>query len=57
MPVIPEGARAMLGIPLRYLLNRPVVALVDLAVDPLEIWTTIHDSYVAQREQRRPQWR
>jgi hypothetical protein len=47
----------MFGIPLRYLLKHPVVAVVDLAADPLEIWTTIHDSYVAQREQRRPQCR
>jgi hypothetical protein len=47
----------MLGIPLRYLLKHPVLAVADLAADPLEIWTTIHDSYVAQREQRRPQYR
>lgn len=45
----------MLGIPLRYLLKHPLVALTDLAADPLEVFTTIHDSYVAQREQRRPQ--
>jgi hypothetical protein len=44
----------MLGIPLRYLLKRPVIAVADLAADPLEIWTTIHDAYVAQREQRGP---
>jgi hypothetical protein len=47
----------MLGIPLRYLLKHPVTAVADLAADPLEIWTTIHDSYVAQREQRRAQCR
>jgi hypothetical protein len=47
----------MLGIPLRYLLKHPVVAVVDMVADPLEIWTTIHDSYVAQRERRRPQCR
>jgi len=47
----------MLGIPLRYLLKRPVIAVADLAADPLEIWTTIHDAYVAQREQRGPQCR
>jgi hypothetical protein len=45
----------MLGIPLRYLLRNPVSAVADLAADPLEIWTTIHDAYVAEREQRRPQ--
>jgi len=47
----------MLGIPLRYLLKHPVNAVADLAADPLEIWTTIHDFYVAQREQGRPQCR
>jgi hypothetical protein len=45
----------MLGIPLRYLLKHPVAAAVDMAADPLEIWTTIHDSYIARRERRRPQ--
>jgi hypothetical protein len=45
----------MLGIPLRYLLRHPVVAVVNLAADPFEIWTTIHDSYVAQGERRRSQ--
>ena len=47
----------MLGIPLRYLLKHPVIAVADLAADPLEIWTTIHDAYVALREQRGPQCR
>jgi hypothetical protein len=47
----------MLGIPLRYLLKHPLIAVADLAADPLEIWTTIHDSYVAQRERRAPQCR
>jgi hypothetical protein len=47
----------MLGIPLRYLLRHPLIAVADLAADPLEIWTTIHDSYLAQREQRGPQCR
>jgi hypothetical protein len=45
----------MLGIPLRYILKHPIIGTADLVADPLEIWTTIHDSYVAQREQRRPQ--
>jgi hypothetical protein len=45
----------MLGIPLRYLLSHPVSAVADLAADPLEIWTTVHDAYVAEREQRGPQ--
>jgi Methyltransferase domain len=47
----------MLGIPLRYILKHPIIAAADLAADPPEIWTTIHDSYVAQRERRRPQCR
>jgi hypothetical protein len=45
----------MLGIPLRYLLKHPVSAAADLAADPLQIWTTLHDSFVAEREQRRSQ--
>jgi hypothetical protein len=45
----------MFGIPLRYMLKHPVVALKDLAEDPLEIWTTIRETYVAERELRRPQ--
>ena len=45
----------MLGIPLRYVLKHPGMALKDLAEDPLEIWTTIRETYVAEREQRRPQ--
>jgi hypothetical protein len=47
----------MLGIPLRYLLKHPVAGVADLAAEPLEIWTTIYDSYVDRREQRRPQCR
>jgi hypothetical protein len=42
----------MLGIPIRYLLRHPVAAAADLAADPLEVWTTIHDDYVYRREQR-----
>src|SRR5262245_57539444 len=45
----------MLGIPLRYLLRHPIIAVADLATDPLEIWTTIRDAHAAQREQHRPQ--
>lgn len=47
----------MLGIPLRYLLKHPVIAVADLAADPLEIWTTIYDDYVYRREQRGPRCR
>ena len=45
----------MLGIPLRYVLKHPVTAVKDLAEDPLEIWTTIRETYVAEREQSRSQ--
>jgi hypothetical protein len=45
----------MLGIPIRYLLRHPLIGLADLARDPLQIWTTIHDSYVAEQERRKPQ--
>src|SRR5580700_389419 len=45
----------MLGIPLRYLLKHPLIAVADLAADPLQILTTIQDVYVAEREQRRPE--
>jgi hypothetical protein len=45
----------MLGIPLRYLLKHPLIGVADLAADPFETWTTILDSYVAERERRGPQ--
>jgi hypothetical protein len=47
----------VLGIPLRYILRHPIVATADLAADPLEIWTTIHDMYVDGRERRSPEFR
>ena len=45
----------MLGIPLRYLARHPVIGVADLAADPLQILTTIHDEYVAERERRGPE--
>jgi len=45
----------MLGIPMRYLLKHPASGVADLLADPIETWTTIHESYVAERELRRPQ--
>jgi hypothetical protein len=42
----------MLGLPLRYWLKHPTIAVTDLASDPIEIWTTVHDSYVAERKRR-----
>jgi Methyltransferase domain len=43
----------MLGLPLRYLLKHPA-AIADLAADPIQVWSTACDVYVAQREQRKP---
>jgi len=45
----------MLGIPMRYLLKHPAIGVSDLLADPAEAWTTIHESYVANRERHRPQ--
>jgi Methyltransferase domain len=45
----------MLGIPLRYLIKHPMIGVTDLAADPVQIWTTVQDAYIAQREQRGPQ--
>jgi hypothetical protein len=42
------------GIPLRYVLRHPR-AIVDLAAHPLELGTNVVDTYVAEREQRRPE--
>jgi hypothetical protein len=47
----------MLGIPLRYLLKHPLVGVVDLAADPLQVWTRVRDHYVADRERQGPQCR
>jgi hypothetical protein len=45
----------MLGIPLRYLLKHPITTVADLAADPLQTWTMVHDIYLAERERRGPQ--
>ena len=45
----------MLGIPLRYLLKHPVTGIVDLAADPIEIWTTIREAYAEKYQEPRPQ--
>jgi hypothetical protein len=44
----------MLGLPLRYFLRNPGHALAAVAPDPLEIWTRVQESYVAQRERPIP---
>src|SRR5271166_5411228 len=53
-PFLSRGGAKMLGIPLRYLLKRPVAALADMAADPLEVCIGAYDAYVAEREQRLP---
>jgi hypothetical protein len=45
----------MLGIPVRYLLKHPVTAASYLTEDPLQLWMTIQDQYLAQRERTKPQ--
>jgi hypothetical protein len=45
----------MLGLPLGYLLKHPFQGIADLASDPLEVWTRVQESYLAEREQRGPQ--
>jgi len=45
----------MLGIPLRYLLRHPISGVADLAADPRQVWTTVRDAYVDERERRGPQ--
>jgi Methyltransferase domain len=45
----------MLGIPLRYLLKHPVTGLADLVADPVEIWTTIRETYAERSEKPKPQ--
>jgi hypothetical protein len=45
----------MLGLPLHYLLKNPAVGMAVLASNPAEVWTRVRETYVAEREQRRPQ--
>jgi len=45
----------MLGLPLRYWFQHPLIAVGDLVTKPRQIWTTVHDTYAARREERRPQ--
>jgi hypothetical protein len=44
----------VLGIPLRYLLKHPL-AVSGLAAHPVETWTRVQETYLAIREQRRPE--
>src|SRR5271170_5125494 len=45
----------VLGLPLHYLLKHPMVGMTILASNPLEVWTRVQETYVAQREARGPQ--
>ena len=45
----------MLGLPLHYLLKHPIEGMELIAFEPREVWTRVHETYVAQREQQRPQ--
>jgi Methyltransferase domain len=45
----------MLGIPLRYIITHPVSGLSDIMEDPFEILATVRETYIADREQKRPQ--
>jgi hypothetical protein len=47
----------MLGLPLHYLLKHPVQGMAVLASDPLEAWTRVQETYLAQREQHGPECR
>lgn len=42
----------MIGLPLRYLLKHPVTAVSWVASDPVQVWLTVHDQYVADRERK-----
>jgi hypothetical protein len=44
----------MLGLPLRYFLKHPLRAAAAITSEPLDIWTRVQDSYVAQRERPVP---
>jgi hypothetical protein len=44
----------MLGLPLRYFLRHPVRAVAAVASEPLEMWTTLQETYAAQRERPVP---
>lgn len=45
----------MLGLPLRYFLKHPLSGVTYVASDPIQIWMTVHDQYVADRERHGPQ--
>ncbi|MGA7242212.1 MAG: class I SAM-dependent methyltransferase [Terracidiphilus sp.] len=45
----------MLGIPVRYFLKHPAIAFAEFTANPIEVWTTVQDTFVARRESRRPQ--
>jgi predicted O-methyltransferase YrrM len=46
--------KAMLGIPVRYLLKHPIHGLIDIASDPIQVLMTMQDYYIERRERSRP---
>lgn len=44
----------MLGLPMRYFLGHPMQAVAAIAAEPLELWTTLQQNYVKQRERLVP---
>jgi hypothetical protein len=46
----------MLGIPIRYLLKHPVLALKYIGADPLQVFLTMQDYYIEGRERRGPKY-
>jgi hypothetical protein len=47
----------MLGIPIRYFFKNPVSTFATLAADPLQVCLNLQDSFVAERELRKPMYR
>lgn len=44
----------MLGVPIRYLLTHPVLAVTDPAADPREVWIKFQERYADRRQRHRP---
>jgi len=44
----------MLGIPFRYFLKHPITTASQIAADPRQMWLTVQDYYVSERERSRP---
>lgn len=44
-------------VPLRYVVKHPVVALADVAADPVEVWIKFQERYADWHKRRRPPYR